>query len=562
MRGQLLLLLHAHLPFVRHPEHERFFEESWFYEAVTEVYLPLLERFHRLRDEGIPFRLALSLSPTLLAMLRDPLLCARWRRRHEGLIELAEAEVLRHHWQPAERELARGYAADWRRLVALWDKLNGDLPAAFAALERDGCLELLTTAATHAVLPLLSGHSPESVRAQVEIGLFEHERVLGRRPSGFWLPECAWCPELGPVLRAAGVEWFVVETHGLMQAGARHGVFSPVRTAAGLHAFGREPTSAQQIWSRAIGYPGDPRYREFHHDLGYEGEADYLRPYQSCPHARGPVGLRYRAVTGRPGPKVVYDPQAAQAAVAEHARHFAATRVAQMRTLQVAPDRRASLVRRVGPDRRTGPTIALQLPQPPVFLCPYDAELFGHWWHEGPDFLEAVIRAVVECDDLELRTPGEVIANGGEWEACEPVASTWGKGGHLGVWLGPENEWVQRALAETSPGFPATIRRFAGTPETDRVLHQAARELLLAQASDWPFILHTGTSPDYAAGRVHGHLESFTRLLASLETGKPDPSLLVELESRNNLFAATYPSQSWRCSAPSRKNSMGGSRGR
>jgi 1,4-alpha-glucan branching enzyme len=514
MRGRLLLLLHAHLPFVRRPEHDRFLEESWFYEAVTEVYLPLLARFRRLRDERVPLRLALSLSPTLVAMLHDPLLGERWRRRHEALIELAEQEIIRHHWQPAERELARGYAGELRRLLALWDAVDGDLPAAFADLERGGCLELLTTSATHAVLPLLAGHSPESVRAQVEIGLAEHERVFGRRPTGFWLPECAWSPELGPVLRKAGVAWLVVETHGLMQAGAAQGVFAPVRTPDGLHAFAREPTSAQQVWSRAIGYPGDPRYRDFHHDLGYEGESEYLRPYQSTPVARGPVGLRYRAVTGGSGPKTVYDPRAAQAAVAEHARHFVAARVAQVRTL------------------------AGKLPQSPVFLCPYDAELFGHWWHEGPDFLEAVVRLVAKSRELELRTPGEVVAAGGEWQTCEPMASTWGKGGHLGVWLGPENEWIQRALAEASPRLPAAIRRFAGTPEKDRILRQAANELLLAQASDWPFILHTGTSPGYATSRVRDHLESFCRLLSLLEPKGADSRLLSELELRGKLFSA------------------------
>lgn len=521
MRGRLLLLLHAHLPFVRHPEHERFLEESWFHEAVTEVYLPLLERLRRLRDEGVPFRLALSLSPTLVAMLRDRLLCDRWRRRHEALIELAEQEVIRHHWQPAERALAGDYAAELRRLIALWDTVEGDLPGAFAELERAGCLELLTTAATHAVLPLLASHSPESVRAQVEIGLAEHERVFGRRPTGFWLPECAWAPELGPFLQAAGVKWFVVETHGLMQAGATRGVFAPLRTPDGLHAFGREPTSAQQVWSRAIGYPGDPRYRDFHHDLGYEGEAEYLRPYQSTPVARGPVGLRYRAVTGGVGPKAVYDPQAAQAAVVEHARHFVSARLAQVRLL------------------------AGVLPEPPVFLCPYDAELFGHWWHEGPDFLEAVMRRAAECDALELRTPGEVTVNGGEWQTGEPLASTWGKGGHLGVWLGPENEWIQRALAEASPQLPAAIRRVAGTVANDRILRQAARELLLAQASDWPFILHTGTSPGYAADRVRHHLESFRRLLESPEGGGVGSRLLTDLEAKDNLFRELDP-MAWR----------------
>lgn len=522
MRGHLAILLHAHLPYVRHPEHERFLEESWFFEAVTEVYLPLLGRLRGLRSEGVRFRLTLSLSPTLGAMLEDDLLRGRWRRRHEQLIELARREGIRHRWQPVQQALAQRQAAAFDASLRLWDEIAGDLPAAFGELERSGHLELITCAATHAVLPLLADE-PTAIAGQVATAVAEHQRRFGRSPGGFWLPECAWDHAVEPALAAAGIRWFAVETHALLDAGARYGVFAPVATPRGLAAFAREPTSARQVWSREIGYPGDPRYREFHHDLGHEAELEYVRPFLPGPIDRGFTGLKYHAVTGGE-PKRLYDPGAAEAAVGEHARHFVASRAAQARGL------------------------AAVMPEPPVLLCPYDAELFGHWWHEGPDFLAAVIRAAAACPDLDLVTPSQHLARMHSIQRLAPVPSTWGQGGHLGVWLQPANEWIQR---ETH----AAIRRFRETlatvgdarhePARWRSLEQAARELLLAQASDWPFILHTGTGPTYAVQRVREHLAGLDELCRLAASETPDLGRVAALAARHPLFPTVDPAL-WR----------------
>lgn len=514
MRGHLAILLHAHLPYVRHPEHERFLEESWFYEAVTEVYLPLLARFQKLRAEAVPFRLTLSLSPTLGAMLEDALLCGRWRRRQERLIDLAHQEIARHRWQPAQQALAQRQAAEFEASLRLWDEAKGELAGAFGDLERSGHLELITCAATHAVLPLLA-EEPLAMRGQIATAISEHQRRFGRSPGGFWLPECAWSEALEPVLAAFGIHWFVVDSHALVDAGARFGVFAPVATARGLAAFAREPTSAQQVWSRTIGYPGDPRYREFHRDLGHEAELEYVRPFLPGPTDRGFTGLKYHAVTGGE-PKRLYDPRAAQAAVLEHARHFVTSRATQVRKL------------------------AAVMLEAPVLLCPYDAELFGHWWHEGPDFLETLIRETAACPDLELVTPTEHMARRNAIERRPPVASTWGQGGHLGVWLQPANEWIHRATLAATRRFRETLARVqvAGPdPIRASLLQPAGRELLLAQASDWPFILHTGTGSAYAAGRVHAHLADFEDLCRLAESPTPDLARAATLAARHPLFA-------------------------
>lgn len=527
MQGELALVLHAHLPYVRHPEHEFALEESWFYEAVTEVYLPWLERLERMRLEGLRFRLALSLSPTLVSMFEDPLLMGRWRRRHEGLIDLARREVGRHRWQADRQTLARQQGAALESALAFFDRLGGDLIATFRRLEQDGCLELLTCAATHAVLPLLADQ-PGALRGQIETAIAQHQRWFGRRPKGFWLPECAWSPEIEPALHAAGIEWVTVETHALTRAGARHGVFAPVTTPRGLAVFGRDPASARQVWSREAGYPGDPRYREFHHDLGHEAEFDYIRPYLPGRFARGFTGLKYHAVSRRDQPKALYDPEAAGRAVLEHARHFVAARRSQAERLASVMD------------------------QPPILVCPYDAELFGHWWHEGPAFLETVIREVLNEPGLRLATPGDHLAGGGRWQVAEPVESTWGQGGHLGVWLQPDNEWMVRGCRQAAQRFSDQMRRGLasrktfvrpGRPAVDRrrVWQQAARELLLAQASDWPFIVHARTSPDYAVRRVREHLERFDAIVSRLEEGRLNPPTLEEFERQTPLFPEVDP---------------------
>lgn len=191
MQGYLALVLHAHLPFVRHPEHEKFLEESWFYEAVIECYLPLLLKLREWERDGVAAPLTLTLSPTLCAMLRDPLLQGRCGRRLEALAELAEREVHRTHWDHALQPVAVFYQQRLTELRALFAEYRGDLVAAFRAFQDAGRIEIITCAATHGLLPLLARH-PTSIRAQVLVARDDYRRCFGRDPRGIWLPECAY----------------------------------------------------------------------------------------------------------------------------------------------------------------------------------------------------------------------------------------------------------------------------------------------------------------------------------------------------------------------------------
>ncbi|MCU0789048.1 MAG: DUF1957 domain-containing protein [Verrucomicrobia bacterium] len=522
MHGYVSLLLHAHLPFVRHPEHERFLEESWFYEAVRETYLPLLEMLEGWERDRLPAKLTLTLSPTLGCMLRDPLLQERCTQRLNALVQLADSEMQRTLLDRRLQALAVYYRDRLHALRTLWLNHACDLVGAFGRLQKLGRIEIVTCAATHALLPLLSQHLP-SVRAQVVTACDHYRDGFGCDPRGIWLPECGYVPEVEPVLREAGLRWFALESHGLLHATPepRYGVYAPVITPRCLAAFGRDLESARQVWSRTEGYPGDPRYRDFYRDIGYDLELDYVEPCLPSPGHRGFTGLKYHRITGDTEDKAVYERGPAREAVAAHAGHFLEARLRQIRHL------------------------AGRLGKPPVLLMPYDAELFGHWWHEGMEFLDAFVRGACQHPDhISLVTPGDYLRSHPTHQMASPAASSWGEHGYYKVWLNETNDWILPHLDHAQRRMTQLARRFTRPGAVKkRALNQAARELLLAQASDWPFILRTGTSPDYARQRVREHLLRFNALHDQLRGDAVDETQLARWEAQDNLL----PRMGYRC---------------
>ena len=520
-RPYLSLLLHAHLPFVRHPEHADFLEERWLFEAIIECYLPLVRMLDSWERDGIAGVINLTVSPTLAAMLSDDLLRDRFEA-HLGRMEaLGRAEEERHALQPAWAAVARHYTERLEEVRGTWEREQGNVLGAWARHARAGRLELLTCAATHALLPLLV-ETPGALRGQIRTAVQEHQRHFGVSPRGIWLPECAYGPGIEEELRSAGLRWFVVETHGLLlgQPPSPHGVFGPVVTPTGLAAFARDPASARQVWSRHGGYPGDPRYREFHSDLAEVAEWGYLAPHAAGTGVRVATGFKYHRVTGGSGPKELYDPMAARAAVAEHARHFVAERSRHLHAQATAMGR------------------------PPFLLAPYDAELFGHWWYEGPEFLDAVVRRVASGEEgIRMVGLGGYLTAHPVNPVSVPASSTWGEAGHLGVWLDDSNAWMQRPLHGMAVRMSALARMESEVdPVRRRALVQLARELMLAQASDWPFLVRMGTARDYARARFETHVRNFWRLEAMLAGREGwDGTALADLEARDNLFPELDP---------------------
>jgi 1,4-alpha-glucan branching enzyme len=518
-RGYLALILHAHLPFVRHPEHEKFLEENWLYEAITECYLPLIQIMDGWLRDGMETRLTLTLSPTLCSMLLDPLLQGRYEKHLDSLVELSEREIHRTYWDKNYQPLAWVYHHRFNSLRDTYRSFGRNIVGAFRKFQEARRLEVITTAATHAVLPLLAEH-PSSIRAQILTARDHYRACFGIDPHGIWLPECAYTPEIEPFLQEAGIRWFLVDTHGVLLARPRprYGVFAPIFTPNGLGAFGRDFDSATQVWSKQQGYPGDPRYRDFYRDIGFDLDFDYVKPYLPDPQTRTFTGIKYHAISGKGGDKTIYDRQTALQAAADHAGHFLSARMTQVQSLTNIMDRA------------------------PLLVSPYDAELFGHWWYEGPEFLDYFIRKTAyDQNVLQLTTPWEYLRFNPTQQVAKPSPSSWGEEGYWKVWLNDNNQWIYPHLDVAATRMEELVREAGRAVPgelslTERALKQAARELLLAQASDWPFIMRTGTSPDYARQRIKDHILRFTQLYDQLKSRRINEAFLTSIESADNLF--------------------------
>ncbi|MEM9446025.1 MAG: 1,4-alpha-glucan branching protein domain-containing protein [Verrucomicrobiota bacterium] len=522
-KGYLSLILHAHLPYVRHPEYDEFLEEDWLYEAITETYIPLINMMDGLVHDGIDFHLTMSMTPPLCSMLLDPLLQERYNRNLVKLLELTEKEIdrTRHH-DHHYHEVAWFYHNLVKNCLHVFnDKYGRNLVGAFRKFQEMGKLEIITCGATHGFLPLMTDY-PEAVRAQIMVARDHYQECFGCPPRGIWLPECAYTPGIEKFLQEAEIRWFIVDTHGLIHAEPRpqHSIFSPVFTRCGPAAFGRDVESSKQVWSAEEGYPGDSDYRDFYRDIGYDLDFEYIKNYIQPNGMRKFTGLKYHRITGKTEYKEVYRPEWAREKAASHAGNFMFNREKQVEHLHGA--------------------MGIE----PIIISPYDAELFGHWWFEGPMFLDYLLRKIAcDQDTLKTITPSEYLTKFSTHQIATPSASSWGNKGYWDVWLEGSNSWIYPHLHIAAERMTELARQFRDCYGlTERAMKQAARELLLAQSSDWAFIMKTGTMVPYAVKRTKDHLNRFNRLYDQIKTNQIDQDFLGNCEWRNNIF----PNINWR----------------
>jgi 1,4-alpha-glucan branching enzyme len=545
-----VLGLHSHLPYVL--RHGRWPHGSdWLCEAAIDSYLPILEAVDALSGRGVRIPITIGVSPVLANQLADPFFGTELRAFVDQRLE-ACAEARRTLPQTGDGvlvPLVDFWEARYRRLGARFDAEGGDIVAAFARRQAAGHLEVMTCAATHGYLPLLGRDA--SVRLQLAVARAEHRRLFGRDAAGCWLPECGYRPRgwWGPPgaphagvragveehLADAGFRYFFTDAH-LAQAGSALGGYAEVpigaeRFDAARHdvphprgdgarrtpyrAYGagstgragrvavlvRDPRSSMQVWSRQLGYPGDAWYLEFH-------------------KIRWPGGLklwRVSAAASDLGAKRPYDPAAALAQAALHASHFASL----LSSVDVAGE--------VGGEG--------------VVAVPFDTELFGHWWFEGVDFLAAVFRNLATGAGVRPATASEHLDRHPPRIGIELASGSWGAGGDDRMWLNDRTAWTWQRLWRLEDRFWSVVPRALASAETRRPLAQAARELLLAQASDWQFLITTAAVADYAERRFTLHADDAELLLGMVEEmvrGAVIPpqglKIVQELERRDALF--------------------------
>ena len=515
--GYVALVLHAHLPFVRHPGSDYVLEEEWLYEAITETYIPLLKVFEGLKRDGVDFKLTMSMTPPLISMLRDPLLQERYDAHLAQLEELIELESERNVHNGHIRYLAEHYATEFNEARELWERYHGDLVTAFKQFQDSNNLEIITCGATHGYLPLMKMY-PQAVWAQIQVACEHYEETFGQAPRGIWLPECAYYEGVERMLADAGLRYFLTDGHGILYARPRprFGSYAPIFTEPGVAAFGRDHESSQQVWSSEVGYPGAAEYREFYKDLGWEAEYEYIKPYIMPNGQRKNTGIKYHKITGRGlglADKALYDPYWAREKAAEHAANFMYNR-----------------------EQQTGHLHDI-MGRPPIIVSPYDAELFGHWWYEGPWFIDYLFRkSWYDQKTYEMTHLADYLRANPNQQVCRPAQSSWGFKGFHEYWLNDTNAWVYPHLHKAAERMIEISQIEAEDELQEKALNQAARELLLAQSSDWAFIMRTGTMVPYAVRRTRSHLMRFNKLYEDVKVGKVDSGWLEKVESMDNIF--------------------------
>jgi 1,4-alpha-glucan branching enzyme len=561
-KGHFTLVLHSHLPWVLH--HGRWpHGVDWLNEATAETYLPLWrvvsERAGNGGDGGARRSLGITLgmSPVLCEQLAHPDFAREFVSYLEQKIAAAaeDRKTFGRTGESAMAALAQRWEQFYRGTLEDFMGPHGpDLVRRFRRLEEKGAIEIITCGATHGYLPLLSRDS--AVEGQVRMARVAHRRHFGRDPRGIWLPECAyrpagaWHSPLDPtapfvprrgveeVLEAHGLSYFFVDRH-LLSGGRPLGVYADrfealrhvvredgaaappiehppyrayrVGVSEKVSCFGRDPQSAIQVWSGEHGYPGAPPYLDFH-------------------KKRFPGGHRYWSVTHPKADlahKTIYRPGEADAMLLEHAQHF----IKLME--QVAGEAGA---------RQSEPALVCAM---------YDAELFGHWWFEGPRFMAAMLDRAAAAQVTPL-TAGEYLERNPPREGVALPEGSWGDGGKHDVWLNEATRWTWGPVHAAEARFEALATQAARVekePLLERLLAQLGRELLLLEASDWQFLITTFAARDYAELRVSEHAEDFARLALLTERRlgggalcESDEQFVRDCETRDSIF----PDFDWR----------------
>jgi len=572
--GAFTFVLHCHLPYARLAGRWPHGEE-WIHEAICETYVPLLQTLYDLKSEQVPFKLTIGITPVLAEQLADPDVLQHFEEYLSVRIEAAENDINYFRGNHQIKILAKepgllgeenqnelgentshphlyylaNWYRDWYRQIqdAFINRFKRDIIGAFRQLQDDGDIEIITSAATHAYLPLLGQDS--SIEGQLKTAIASYQRLFGREPHSIWLPECAYRPayytdegELRPGLETFlakhNLKVFFSETH-LITGGQPVGVATgdvigpygtvnrryviphshnmPIRQAttyqayyvsdsaagtdarqsSGVVVIGRNNNTGEQVWSDSWGYPGDFDYREFHKKAGTSG-------------------LQYWRVTGDKVDlldKDFYHPEWAAYKVEQHAEHFA---------------------HMVGDYLRN---YHKQTEQFGLISSTFDAELFGHWWFEGVSWLGKVLRHLAQSDDLSLTTPRDYIETHPPHDTLHLPEGSWGSGGSHFIWNNGETYWMWEPIHTYETRMAALTQQFTDPSDDEKaVLNQAARELLLLQSSDWGFLITTGQAREYAIQRFSQHCDRFERLADSLESGKPNRVLADELWELDKIF--------------------------
>jgi 1,4-alpha-glucan branching enzyme len=490
MKGYFGLVLHGHIPWCKKSGVWPAGEE-WLMEAMAETYIPFLNVLRELKNDGIKTAITINITPILAEQLADEYMKQRFTEYMEGLIQRARSDISKFNDHPKRKEIAEFHLTNFEHVLdTFYHNYYRDLLGTFKWLEEEGMIELITCAATHGFLPLFDHDS--GIFSQIQTAVDTHKKYFGRHPTGIWIPECAYRPKEyknGEVresidywLNNSGLEYFFVDSHGILDAElieknnplglTTHFGYN---LETGVSVFGRNQKTSRQVWDAKIGYPGDAYYREFH-----------KKDLES--------GLHYWRITGKEvnkESKQLYDIKMARERAKSHSGHFLTIINEELNTSVENENIKTILV------------------------SPYDFELYGHWWMEGIDWLKNVFTLINEDKNIDMITYSEYLFKyKDQFSTIKMGKSSWGKGGYFEVWKNPEHGWIWPYINSSIKQLEDLLEDIPVPNDREReILQQAARELLLMEGSDWPFLLYTKQAKEYANKRFHHHHQRFNKLV-------------------------------------------------
>ena len=560
-KGSFAFVLQSHLPYVL--SHGRWpHGTDWLCEAAAESYLPIIKILRELQAEGKSPKLTIGLSPVLCEQLCDQTFKSEFVSYLNLKLKSARDDIdefigLEQH---NLLDIGRFWENWYSSTLEYFDRLNQDIVCEFKKLQTDGLVEIISCGATHGYYPLLS--KDESLQVQTKAAVKNYEKHFGQKPKGIWLPECAyrpaydWTPPVSingkqeskmrkgvdEFLSENDIEFFIVDS-ALLKGGEAIGayldrfeslqkLFDQYKISVAnrpeekdktpyevylvasdpkkkpVAVFSRNPETGVLVWLGKHGYPGESDYLEFH-------------------KKRWPSGHKYWSVTSANSEldqKAEYNREAALARISENASNFV-LKVSEL--LGEYQDKSGNHG---------------------ILVAPYDTELFGHWWFEGPMFLKHVLSEIEDSHDIETVFLSDYLKNTKPSRVISLPEGSWGEGNHHYIWLNQENEWTWKLVYESENKMVELARYWTekadkSDNELKEILLQLGRELMLMSASDWQFLISTKAASDYAELRLKEHYEDFKKLagfadkiIAGESLTGDDREFLSDCQRRDNLF--------------------------
>jgi len=488
--GYFGLVLHGHIPWCKKSGVWPAGEE-WLMEAMNETYIPMLNILRELKEGGLKTAITINITPILAEQLADEYMKQRFSEYMENLISRAKNDVGRFENHPKKKVIAEYHLKNYEYVLeTFYNNYYRDVLGSFKWLQDEGMIELITCGATHGLLPLFESDS--GIFSQIQLAVDTHKKYFKQDPKGIWLPECAYRPKayrngvfresIDYWLNNSGIEYFFVDSHGIIDAemiqqknemGLRTSYGFELNT--GVSVFGRNRAISRQVWDAKIGYPGNGFYREFH-----------KKDHES--------GLYYHRITDKSLPqndKEIYDLEKANKRADSDAFHF---------------------ITLISNELKQTSELFIEKG---IIVAPFDFELFGHWWLEGVEWLKRVVELINEEDVIKMITFSDYVSQyNTQFSIIRMEESSWGEGGDFRVWKNPVHGYIHAYINGSIKEFEEVLEKNP-TPNDweNRILKQTARELLLMEGSDWPFLLYTEQAKEYANQRFHHHHQRFLKLI-------------------------------------------------